>query len=595
MGRLLSDSLRNAACSVLPPLAALTAFALPLALGQSLNGIPSHGPPDRISLRVLDTARGYVAISRTDKSGGGNTQIKCLRDVGTLAKTSTADLTVDLGTLDYTSFENMYRYQGEVPLGNTENFTALDADRNGRQEIYGGYCDYSTPGLTFLPRVYEYDASTGTSLYRGALPDSLLGARGWNDLEGDGRACLLYRINYGLAVTTQDDTLSLPFTRKFDYHIGGTPLFTKFFDMTGDGRKELVYQLASGTHVGPRSTAVYGYYIEAYDRGQNTFHVLFCAKPEADYADNFCLGDFDQDGQAELSVGDIAGEWYLIKHQGTPDTTFSVLHAGTLPIKNAYLACFTHDMDGNGRPELWMGGDAYVSGVGLTRLIAFEASGPDRYQTAYTIDLLGVFSFYAGNLQAVDMDHDGKEELLLCIDQHVLIFKSTGLHQYLLWYARTNELKDAGQNSVIHAAWAVDFAAGSYPQILVGTDLVKPYTDQIRYFSRVYAYMGSTNSIEPPQEAIPRQFRLEQNYPNPFNGRTTLRYQLPSRAPVTISIYDILGREVRTLLCQVQGPGVFELPWDGKNNSGNDVNSGVCFVRLTSGGFTRTIKTIIVK
>ena len=93
---------------------------------------------------------------------------------------------------------------------------------------------------------------------------------------------------------------------------------------------------------------------------------------------------------------------------------------------NAYMLFTTNDIDKNGKKEFWIGGDSYYKGIGVTRSTCFEAAADNQYQEVGRIDLEGVFSFSAGNASAVDFDNDGVEELFICIDQHVLIFKFAG-------------------------------------------------------------------------------------------------------------------------------------------------------------------------
>ncbi len=82
------------------------------------------------------------------------------------------------------------------------------------------------------------------------------------------------------------------------------------------------------------------------------------------------------------------------------------------------------------------------------------------------------------------------------------------------------------------------------------------------------------------ENGLPGEFALDQNYPNPFNPTTTIRYGLPMQAAVSLKIYDVLGREVMTLLEETQGAGVQLVVWNGRNNLGAQVSSGMYFYRL---------------
>jgi hypothetical protein len=99
--------------------------------------------------------------------------------------------------------------------------------------------------------------------------------------------------------------------------------------------------------------------------------------------------------------------------------------------------------------------------------------------------------------------------------------------------------------------------------------------------------LGEVTGIEdgsPEPPAISRQFDLGQNYPNPFNPATVINYQLPDLSRVILTIYNILGQKVKTLVNQKQSPGSYTVEWDGKDEAGKVVSSGVYlyWLRATS-------------
>lgn len=95
---------------------------------------------------------------------------------------------------------------------------------------------------------------------------------------------------------------------------------------------------------------------------------------------------------------------------------------------------------------------------------------------------------------------------------------------------------------------------------------------------------------------IPSGFSLEQNYPNPFNPSTSIKYSVPEISKVKLSIYDVSGKEVNTIVNTVQLPGEYSILWRGKDARGNNVSSGVYFYNLTAGNnFTETKRMLLVK
>ena len=93
----------------------------------------------------------------------------------------------------------------------------------------------------------------------------------------------------------------------------------------------------------------------------------------------------------------------------------------------------------------------------------------------------------------------------------------------------------------------------------------------------------------------PLAFSLEQNYPNPFNPTTRIVYTIPSALQTNLIVYDLLGREIKTLVNDVQHAGEHSVQWDGRNSVGAPVASGVYFVRLIAGDFEKTTKMMLMK
>jgi hypothetical protein len=97
------------------------------------------------------------------------------------------------------------------------------------------------------------------------------------------------------------------------------------------------------------------------------------------------------------------------------------------------------------------------------------------------------------------------------------------------------------------------------------------------------------------ENILPDAYVLEQNYPNPFNPETRIRYAIPEPGLVTLRIYRIDGQLVRTLQDANQSPGRYEKVWDGNNEFGNKVSSGVYFYRMQSNNFSQVRKMILLK
>jgi len=101
---------------------------------------------------------------------------------------------------------------------------------------------------------------------------------------------------------------------------------------------------------------------------------------------------------------------------------------------------------------------------------------------------------------------------------------------------------------------------------------------------------NNPSGVEATTSNLPSRFELKQNFPNPFNPATSIRYSVPITSRVTLSVFDILGREVRTLVNTSQAPGVYTVAFNAQG-----LGSGVYFYRLDAGSFTETRKLMLLK
>lgn len=94
---------------------------------------------------------------------------------------------------------------------------------------------------------------------------------------------------------------------------------------------------------------------------------------------------------------------------------------------------------------------------------------------------------------------------------------------------------------------------------------------------------------------LPTKFNLGQNYPNPFNPETIIEFDLPQRTEVKLTIFNVLGQQVVTLINKDMQPGYYRETWDGTSDSGNKVASGIYFYRLIAGEVVKTKKMMLLK
>ena len=104
------------------------------------------------------------------------------------------------------------------------------------------------------------------------------------------------------------------------------------------------------------------------------------------------------------------------------------------------------------------------------------------------------------------------------------------------------------------------------------------------------------NPVAPLTENTPvKLFHLGQNHPNPFNPVTSIKFTVDKEGPVELAVFDVSGRKIRTLVRDTRGPGDHVVTWDGTDQSGSRVPSGMYFYQLISGRESSTRKMMLVK
>ena len=146
----------------------------------------------------------------------------------------------------------------------------------------------------------------------------------------------------------------------------------------------------------------------------------------------------------------------------------------------------------------------------------------------------------------------------------------------------------------------------SYPYIDIEINALMVHNDRlivggsyISAGSKVSAFLAQWTKHGPTavgdDETLPLEIALHPNYPNPFNAFTKITYSLRQPGAVTLTIYDVLGRHVATLVEGVQETGDHSVAWNGTNDHGREAGSGVYFYRLTVGGKSMVKKMMMLK
>ena len=97
------------------------------------------------------------------------------------------------------------------------------------------------------------------------------------------------------------------------------------------------------------------------------------------------------------------------------------------------------------------------------------------------------------------------------------------------------------------------------------------------------------------ENEIPELFNLKQNYPNPFNTETTIDYDIKENTKASLKIYNLQGQEVKTIINEYKNAGSYSVKWNGRNNSGAVVSSGIYICTLKTEKYVKSIKMVFLK
>ena len=501
-----------------------------------------------------------------------------------------------------------------------------DLDNDGKREI-----TYQSNANGIL--IFEWDGVVGSDNY-GTSPSQTIGSPAFllnatgniedlhaADVDGDNEQELLvaynastnatdaYYIISGLGDWTTNDPGFSSFTVEYTgvrtniparYGIGGGSPYTMIpANFDGTGNKEILIHNWNLKNVVPmRATAANTYVLSDTTTNKEN---LFLGGPD-DYVALFggMVYDIDADGREEVYlptyagaiVSALNGKVHMISYDAGQSTSVidstnvTILDATGVSGNTSLFGFGYGDINVNGRREIYtstsypfnviaiefQGGNKKDPANWVSRLV--YAGEPTIYtairyrdsvgvrDTTYTVDPSFVSKLYARN---TDFDNDGRQDIILP------------------YQALSDSL------TVRNLTW--NTGTSTFDTVL--TTIVNPK----RWGLRVIEYDPSVGVDGKDITIItPEDYKLEQNYANPFNPSTTISFTLPIKDKISLKVYDVLGREVRTLINNEERPaGTDKAVWDGKNNQGLPVVSGAYFYTLQFGNFSKTNKMLLLK
>lgn len=194
-------------------------------------------------------------------------------------------------------------------------------------------------------------------------------------------------------------------------------------------------------------------------------------------------------------------------------------------------------------------------------------------------------------------------------DDNWLGFSNNGRQTSQLGFADLGGENNAGLNTYGRRIEAMTLVISVDPEAEPVEAIIIARVDQ-RTGGPLFGYSDGIKGVTPvvvngvltPGEAaalveapLPTEVSLSQNYPNPFNPTTEISFALPDARFVNLTIYNVLGQEVRNLDSGMREAGIHKITWDGRTNSGQSAPSGTYFYRLEAGDYQQSMKMVMLK
>jgi len=194
------------------------------------------------------------------------------------------------------------------------------------------------------------------------------------------------------------------------------------------------------------------------------------------------------------------------------------------------------------------------------------------------------------DLKATMLDADQRQVVIMMVPQTSMTKKpalaaGSGPVAYLVF-----EVNDASVNSIDFEPFVMEDPHHSNFFVYASTR-----TGQWEQWREDPAVEETHVSLSASAGSLPNVYALRQNYPNPFNPSTEISFDLPKAGQVELRIFNVLGQQVRALANQAMEAGQHTIIWDGRDQGGTQVSSGVYFYRLSAGAYTDTKKMMLLK
>jgi len=493
---------------------------------------------------------------------------------------------INIWEIDTTKYADMFSFWQKVDIANIrwDPLIVDDLNFNKLPELYG-FSErhrYPAPPTVGPVEIYELnDEGVFDSVF--AYDSTTIFVHGMGDVHGTGGKEIFMRSRSSLnGDFYRSDTIgALPTSFDFVFYYEPNQIMNMTF---GDFDKNGITDCAFVDMSNP-SSVIIGEFRDSI----NNFITNYQLVTEGDVPQGFAIDDFDQDRKTDLVVGTLDRLIYVFENQAI--NTYDRVWYGWFSTPNAYMNTETNDIDRNGKPEFWIGGQNFVDGI--SRFQCYEAVGDNSYEQVATIEIRYLVSFDANYIQSADMDNDGVDELVISLGNYVLILKFVGSeneHIYEIYYVKNGEHSQPG--STFYTANIYNINGDYKKDIILPMDIyISPHLVSFTYLLT----QNEPNSVKDKVQGQEQLIYINQNYPNPFNSLTKINFRILKTSSLRIKVFDILGKEVKLLLETEYPAGEYSINWDGADDNGNILNSGVYFITMEAENFHKTIKTILLK
>lgn len=363
--------------------------------------------------------------------------------------------------------------------------------------------------------------------------------------------------------------------------------FSREVDLDRDGIKEVLYR---GSEYIDSVNIVQKSYVAEYNDSLQTLQRVFSVLHNDDagigVSGDFAVHDFDLDGKMEFVTAENNGTVYWMEHTGV-DNDYHEIQQIKLPLSNAYFHTEGDDLDGDSRPECFIGGDGQMDGKWGTVLACFETSGDNQFEICVVIMLAGLGGLNAATLTQCDVDGDGQKEIVLSYGGSIVVLESTGHDDYEIKWLK-------------HTHYEVMVSVGDATGDGID-DLVRGRKDRndgkYALISDIFTIdtLHTKIKVRQPEQKERCDFEFSNPHPNPFNSSIKINWVQLEPSELQIIIYNISGQRIALLANELFDQGVHTMLWDGTNEYGEALTSGIYFCRIQSKSYSKTAKIALMR